>query len=244
MLREQPYALVDLDWLGWVEPAPSSRFTQRSVLAENLRLIWPTFREAGVERLVLARYVEDRAQLDEFRAALPGVELCVVRLVASQAVIERRLRARDSGAQLAEHLAETAAFAARGEASALEDAVVDNGDRPLAGGRRRGAGCGRVERRRRAGLRAGPPGSMPRLLLVGSNFFSVGPNFLTCASTSSAGSNFFSAVSSFSSASGLSSVIAYSLASMVALLTVNGGIFFPPFTTRLTRDATRAACRR
>ena len=52
-LREQPYALVDLDWLGWVEPARASLLTQRSVLAENLRLIWPTFREAGVERLVL-----------------------------------------------------------------------------------------------------------------------------------------------------------------------------------------------
>ncbi|HET6171176.1 MAG TPA: hypothetical protein VFD90_01140 [Gaiellales bacterium] len=131
-LWEQPYALVDLDWLGWVDPAPASLLTQRSVLAQNLRLIWPTFREAGVERLVLARYVEDRAQLDEFRAALPGVELVVVRLVASQAVIERRLRARDSGAQLAEHLAQTAEFAARGEANALEDAVVENGDRPLA----------------------------------------------------------------------------------------------------------------
>jgi len=131
-LREQPFALVDLDWLGWVQPAPASLLTQRSVLAQNLRLIWPTFCEAGVERLVLARYVEDRAQLDEFGAALPGVELFVVRLVAPQAVIERRLRARDSGAQLAEHLAETAVFAARGEASALEDAVVVNGDRPLA----------------------------------------------------------------------------------------------------------------
>ena len=54
-----------------------------------------------------------------------------MRLVASQDVIERRLRARDSGAQLAEHLAESAAFAARGEANALEDAVVENGERPL-----------------------------------------------------------------------------------------------------------------
>jgi hypothetical protein len=127
----QPYALVDLDWLGWVQPAPASALTQRAVLAENLRLIWPTFREAGVRRLVLARYVEDRLQLDEFRAALQGVELFVVRLVASEEVIEQRLRARDAGAQLAEHLAETALFAARGEANALEDAVVENGERPL-----------------------------------------------------------------------------------------------------------------
>jgi hypothetical protein len=130
-LRGQPYALVDLDWLGWVEPARASLFTQRAVLAENLRLIWPTFREAGVERLVLARYVEDSAQLEEFRAALPGVELFVVRLVAAQSVIEGRLRARDTGAQLAEHLSETAEFAARGEANALEDAVVENGERAL-----------------------------------------------------------------------------------------------------------------
>lgn len=51
-------------------------------LARNLRLVWPTFREAGVERLVLARYAEDRAQLEEFRVALTGAELFVVRLVA------------------------------------------------------------------------------------------------------------------------------------------------------------------
>ena len=132
--REQPYALVDLDWLGWVDPAPFSLLTQRAVLTENLRLIWPTFREAGVERLVLARYVEDRAQLDAFRAALPGVQLAVVRLVASPAVIERRLRARDTGAQLAEHLAETAAVRGPGR-----------GQRPRGRGRRerRPPACGR-----------------------------------------------------------------------------------------------------
>jgi hypothetical protein len=129
--RGQPYALVDLDWLGWVEPAPSAPLSQRAVLAENLRLIWPTFRAAGVERLVLARFVEDRAQLQEFRSALPGVQLAVVRLVAPASLIERRLRSRDAGAQLAEHLAEFAGFAARGATSALEDAVVENGERPL-----------------------------------------------------------------------------------------------------------------
>lgn len=127
-----PYALVDLDWLGWLRPAPASLVTQRSALAENLALVWRTFREAGVERLVLARYVEDREQLEAFRGALPGVELFVVRLVAPPAVVDRRLRARDSGAQLAEHLAETAAFAARGEQAGLEDAVVENGERSLA----------------------------------------------------------------------------------------------------------------
>jgi adenylylsulfate kinase len=128
---DRPYALLDLDWLAWVRPAPASIFTVHSMLAENLRLIWPTFREAGVERLVLARYLDERAQLDALRSALPGVELFVVRLTAPQALVERRLHARDAGVQLEEHLAETARFAARGEAAALEDAVVENGERPL-----------------------------------------------------------------------------------------------------------------
>jgi hypothetical protein len=128
---ETSYALVDLDWLAWVRPAPASVATVHSVLVENLGLIWPTFREAGAERLVLARYVDDRAQLDALRRALPGVELFVVRLTAPQQLVEQRLRARDAGAQLAEHLAESASFASRGKRAALEDAVVENGARPV-----------------------------------------------------------------------------------------------------------------
>jgi adenylylsulfate kinase len=128
---DESYALVDLDWLAWVRPARASIATVHSVLVENLGLIWPTFRAAGVQRLVLARHLEDRAELDAVRGALTGVELFVVRLRASHALVERRLRARDTGAHLAEHLAEAAAFAARAEGAALEDAVVENGERPL-----------------------------------------------------------------------------------------------------------------
>ncbi len=128
---DRSYALVDLDWLAWVRPAPASIYTVHSLLAENLGLIWPRFREAGVERLVLARYLDDAAQLRALRAVLPGVELCVVRLTAPQPLVEQRLRARDAGVQLEEHLAETARLAARAEAAAIEDAVVANGERPL-----------------------------------------------------------------------------------------------------------------
>jgi hypothetical protein len=124
---DEAYALVDLDWLAWVRPAPASLFTVHSLLAENLTRIWPAFREAGVERLVLARHLVEGAQLAALRAALPGVELFVVRLTAPPALIEQRLRVRDAGAQLAEHLAE----AARGAQTRLEDAVVENGERPL-----------------------------------------------------------------------------------------------------------------
>jgi hypothetical protein len=130
-LDDRPYAVIDLDWLAWVRPAPASIYTVHSLVAENLALIWPRFREAGVERLVLARHLDDRVQLAAVRGGLPGVDLFVVRLTAPPALVERRLRARDEGAQLEDHLAETALRAARGEAAAIEDAVVENGERPL-----------------------------------------------------------------------------------------------------------------
>ena len=48
----------------------------------------------------------------------------VARLVASAAVVERRLRGRDAGAQLAEHLAESASFAAEAEDAGIGEAIA------------------------------------------------------------------------------------------------------------------------
>ena len=64
-LAGEPYALVDLDWLGWVSPRPPRRDVAVGAGPE-LRLIWLMFREAGVGRLAPARFVEDGAQLEDF----------------------------------------------------------------------------------------------------------------------------------------------------------------------------------
>jgi hypothetical protein len=98
------------------------------VLAENLRHVSATFRRAGIERLVLARAVRRVDEIDAIREALGACELVVVRLVASPVVVEERLRRRDTGAQLAEHLAESATFAAEAEAAGIGDAVVSTDD--------------------------------------------------------------------------------------------------------------------
>ena len=47
-----------------------------------------------------------------------------LRLVASTAVVERRLRGRDAGAQLAEHLAESAAFAAEADDAGIGEVIA------------------------------------------------------------------------------------------------------------------------
>jgi GNAT superfamily N-acetyltransferase len=99
--RGEPYALVDLDWLGWAN-LPGA--TPAELIAENLRAIRPGFERAGARWLVLTRHLRSAGELDELRAALVGLPLTAVRLQVPRAELERRIRARDEGAELAEHL--------------------------------------------------------------------------------------------------------------------------------------------
>jgi dephospho-CoA kinase len=126
-----PYAIVDLDWLAWLRPSAASEATVHGVLTENLAHVARTFRAAGVERLALARALRTTGEVEAIRAALGSCELTVVRLVAAPAEIARRLAARDSGAQLAEHLAEAEAFATEAEAAGIGDVTIATDGRPL-----------------------------------------------------------------------------------------------------------------
>jgi hypothetical protein len=107
--RGESHALVDLDWLAWVEPSPTSKLGVHDVLVANLAASVETFRRAGVTRLVLARHVTRAEEVAAIEAALGGAELTIVRLDVPAAALEARVRARDSGRELAEHLAELAA---------------------------------------------------------------------------------------------------------------------------------------
>jgi ribose 1,5-bisphosphokinase PhnN len=119
--RSEPYALLDLDWLAWLRPAPGTLSVEDALVA-NLAATWETYRRAGVERLVLARFVGSADELAAIRGALPGVELVAVRLTVPPAIQEARLRARDTGRELEQHLA----FLAAGEPAHFEDATVAN----------------------------------------------------------------------------------------------------------------------
>src|SRR5437764_5901002 len=93
-------AVIDLDWLGWLWPA--GRADQ--LMAANLAAIADNYRAAGVQDLVLARLLLRGDALVALRAALPGIPMPVVRLTASTATVQARLRRRDSGRELEEHL--------------------------------------------------------------------------------------------------------------------------------------------
>lgn len=127
--RGEPYALLDLDWLAWCRPRRPAAPTVQEILVRNLAAAWQTFRDAGIERLVLARHVREPSHVAALRDTLAGVELAVVELRAPLRLVEERLRQRDTGRELAEHLAE-ARHGAAAAAPPVADATVDNGERP------------------------------------------------------------------------------------------------------------------
>ncbi len=63
----------------------------------NLAAIWPVYAAAGAERLVVARVVEDRSELQQYREAVPGAEPVVCQLEASIDTMQKGLRCREPG---------------------------------------------------------------------------------------------------------------------------------------------------
>jgi adenylylsulfate kinase-like enzyme len=129
--RDEPYALVDLDWLCWAS-APDA--TPQELLIENLGLVRDTFARAGVTRIALSRYVRTEAEVAAIRVAAGG-ELVVVALDAPSDVLEARLRNRDTGRELAEHLAELQRAPAQLDCpvvSTVEGSPADSARRVLA----------------------------------------------------------------------------------------------------------------
>jgi hypothetical protein len=129
--RGHATAVIDLDWLGWFHPGAGGSPSPSDLIVRNLESVWPSFRSAGARYLVMARMIETAAEVERIGAALGGIPVTVVRVVASRDVIEARLRARDTGAELEGHLRELAAMDERLDALAVEDWTIDNGGRPI-----------------------------------------------------------------------------------------------------------------
>lgn len=121
-------AAIDLDWLGW---ATGATVGVDELIGRNLTDVAANYAQAGIVNLVLARAVLNALSLQAVREALPGWEVMVVRLEASRSTLVRRVRARDSGAELEEHLAEIDEITERAIKSAPSAPVVLNEERTL-----------------------------------------------------------------------------------------------------------------
>ncbi|MEA2478018.1 MAG: hypothetical protein QOC87_2217 [Actinomycetota bacterium] len=101
------------------------------VIADNLRAILPNLRGAGAGYLILTRAVETDTDIELFRAAVAGTPLMVAHITATLPTIEERLRRRDSGATLEEHLVQATEMESSGLSAARSDIVVSNEGRTV-----------------------------------------------------------------------------------------------------------------
>jgi hypothetical protein len=121
-------AALDLDWLGW---ATGATIGFDALIARNLSGVAENYAQAGIDRLVLARALVDSSVLQSVAGALAGWKLTVIRLASPRDVVEQRLRARDSGSELREHLAEIDEITSKVNAAAPGARVVVNDGRDL-----------------------------------------------------------------------------------------------------------------
>jgi energy-coupling factor transporter ATP-binding protein EcfA2 len=131
LLREAdvPHALVDLDQIEQCWPVPAGDPWNERVSHRNLACMWTNFRQAGADRLILVRVLEDRSLLRRVTEAVPGAQITVVRLRASLAVLHERIRSREANDPTwflgaATHTAKVL------EQAQVEDHLVDNENRP------------------------------------------------------------------------------------------------------------------
>src|SRR5260370_841750 len=93
--RGIPHAAIDLDALGCFHlPAGTP---DQDWMYRNLKSVWANYAAAGLKSLLIARAMEDRAELDRFREAVPCAKIVMCRLKASIRTMQERVWVREPG---------------------------------------------------------------------------------------------------------------------------------------------------
>jgi hypothetical protein len=128
-LRQIVHAAIDLDSLGLAHlPSVSGN---DGVMYRNLESVCRNYAALGVTRLLLARAVEDHAELELCRTAVSAVNTAVCRLTASLDEMQQRVRKRESGVLQREYVNRVTILDAILDRARLEDFVVINENRPI-----------------------------------------------------------------------------------------------------------------
>ncbi len=128
-LHRIPHAAIDLDALGLAH-LPAATPTD-NVMYANLRTVCQNYAGLGVQRFLVARAIEDRAQLELCRDIIPARETVICRLTASVETMQQRVKMRESGMSQAEFVARVAKLNAILDRAGLEDFTVTNENRSL-----------------------------------------------------------------------------------------------------------------
>jgi hypothetical protein len=127
--RRVAHAAIDVDGLGLAH-LPSAASSDE-LMHSNLRSVCENYAAAGVQRFLLARAIEDRAQLELCREAASATEVVVCRLTASVETMQKRVGMRESGVLHREFVAHVAKLNGILDGAQLEDFVIENEGRAL-----------------------------------------------------------------------------------------------------------------
>jgi energy-coupling factor transporter ATP-binding protein EcfA2 len=121
-----PHATVDFDQLTACYPRlPDDDGWGTNLGLTNLASLWRNHSARGAERLLLVRVIEDRKELDGYRLAVPAAEIVVVRLRASPATLQERVRRRGEGRGMERHLQRAVELAPLMDEQHVEDVLVE-----------------------------------------------------------------------------------------------------------------------
>ncbi|HEV2117576.1 MAG TPA: hypothetical protein VGR48_16200 [Terriglobales bacterium] len=129
-LRGIAHAAVDLDGLGIAHFPRDLR--DDNVIYRNLRGVWENFAALGVKRLLVARAIEHRDELERIRAAVSAKSLTICRLNASLETMRERVGRRDSGTLRERYVARATELNALLDRAHVEDFSVINENRSIA----------------------------------------------------------------------------------------------------------------
>ena len=129
------HALVDTDELDRIFPAPPDDPHKTALTERNLAAVWENLSAAGAPRLILAMVAQslDR-ELPWVRVAVPGADIKVVRLRATESTLLERVRRREVGSGEEYHARRSVeqARAMAGEADGEGTIVVETTERQVA----------------------------------------------------------------------------------------------------------------
>ena len=125
-----PHATVDFDQLTACYPRPADDDRWGTQLGlQNLAALWRNYERSGARRLLIARVIEARSDLDGYREAVPGADIFVVRLRATPQTLQSRVRKRGPGREMEWHLRRAVELAPLMDAQAVEDLLIETDSR-------------------------------------------------------------------------------------------------------------------
>jgi hypothetical protein len=116
------HAAINLDALGLAH-LPSAAGNDR-LMYRNLQSVCENYASHGVKRILLARAIEDRAELELCRGIVSATNTVVCRLIASIETMQQRVKMRESGVSQREYVARVAKLDVILDRTRLEDFTV------------------------------------------------------------------------------------------------------------------------